>query len=85
MCDVNEGSKHWLCRILGHKHKRHGLGWSQLVPSYCVRCYANAVTPQGDGAIWCRIFGHQNYISIIGDYSDQNITGGACWNCHAKV
>jgi hypothetical protein len=85
VCDVNEGSKNWLCGIIGHQHVRHGFGWSQLVPNYCVRCFANAVTKNGDGALWCKIFGHNNHKTIIGDDGDSSMQLAACINCHAKV
>lgn len=85
MCDVNEGSQNWLCSIFGHKHVRHGLGWSQLVPYHCIRCFANVVTKKGDDVIWCKVFGHKNRKSIIGDDGDSTMELNACCNCHAKV
>jgi hypothetical protein len=85
MCDVNEGSPNWMCAFFGHKHVRHGLGWSQMVPDHCIRCFANAVTKDGDGATWCRMFGHKDRIEIIADDGGSAYVGTACWNCHAKV
>jgi hypothetical protein len=85
VCDVNEGSKNWLCSIFGHQHKRSGFGWVQAVPDYCVRCFANSVTKQGDDVLWCKIFGHKNRFEVVGDYDGHSYTGAACWNCHAKV
>lgn len=85
MCDVNEGSSNWRCRIFGHKHVRHGFGWSQMVPDYCIRCFANVVSKKGDGTLWCRWFGHKNRIEIIADDGGSSYLANSCYNCHAKV
>lgn len=85
MCDINEGRPNWLCHIFGHKHVRHGFGWSQLVPDHCIRCFANSVTKGGDDVVWCRIFGHNNRKEIVGDYDSSVMSMNACCNCHARV
>lgn len=75
----------WICKIIGHKHVRHGLGWSQFNLSYCLRCHAASATEQGDGALLCKALGHKSRKILIGDYSDQDVTLNACFRCHAKA
>jgi len=81
----------WLCRLIGHQHVRHGLGWSQFVLGYCLRCRANVITEGGDGSLLCVAFGHKTKKEMVGDYRDQvaelrgqNGTLG-CFRCHAAA
>lgn len=85
MCDINARSKNWICSVFGHQHVRSEFGLAQLVPEYCVRCFANTVTSKGDSTFWCKVFGHKDYKTIIGDSGDSTIQLNACVRCHAKV
>jgi len=81
----------WLCKLIGHKHVRHGMGWSQFALSYCLRCHANVLTPSGDGCTICTAIGHKTRKEMIGDYEDQvaELRGEkgnlGCFRCHAMV
>jgi hypothetical protein len=82
---VNAGNGNWLCRIVGHKHVRSSWGYAQIIPGYCIRCFANAVTPEGDRALVCQVLGHKNQKVLIGDYDSRIVDLNACFRCHAKV
>lgn len=81
----------WLCRLIGHKHVRYGLGWAQFVLDYCLRCHANTLTPSGDGALLCTMFGHKTRKELVGDYQDQVVRLMSeegklgCFRCHASA
>jgi hypothetical protein len=75
----------WLCKLIGHTHVENHFGWSQFVPGHCTRCFAAAVTPEGDGAITCKIFGHRADHTMVGDYDCQTLRLNCCQRCHAKA
>jgi hypothetical protein len=76
---------HWLCKLIGHKHIGHqDLGTIVFFqPAFCIRCQANSLTKKGDRTLRCRVFGHHQTATIMGDACSRSWTADWCFRCHA--
>lgn len=85
MCDTSEGRMHWFCKLFGHKHVGHDICTVWFQEMFCLRCFRNSVSREGDGAVICKVLGHHCKHTIDGDFSSRTYAGPVCWWCHAKV
>jgi len=76
--------RHWLCSLVGHKHKGGDICTVWPHQEYCLRCNARYVTLDGDGCVRCMIFGHHHKCDIVGDSDGYRITTDWCQRCHAS-
>lgn len=74
---------HWLCKLIGHKHKGSDICTVWYHGEYCLRCNASTASVAGDGVIRCTVFGHHHECNVVGDDGGYKVTTAWCQRCHA--